>query len=193
MKSSQSYYDAKTKVYWYVPFGKHEGELIPRLILTHPHYIHWCIQEMTSGLGLELVKSMKHFMGVFDKIPFRYHCDNRLGCGGMAEYVAVKKQKELSKPIYLCERCKSIATDHVLIATYQQALDYVYETYGDNIVEFSRAITYLCRGKGLHGKRTDEQIMRFFGLVDFEKSSTGFRHKGGRHSRKKAKTISSRY
>jgi len=166
MKTSQAYYDAKTKSYWYMPLGKHEGELIPRLLFTHPHYINWCLHNMTEGVGVKAVGSIKYFIGLFDRRPARIRCQGRPGCRERARYLAVKPAVKLAHPKYVCSRCVPEVKGYGLIETYGEALEFVEKYCRGSIVEFSKVIKYLSQGKGWRdkGKTTDMKVIRFFGL-----------------------------
>ena len=166
MKAQQRFYDARTKVYWYLPLGKHEGELIPRLLFTHPHYINWCLNYMDEGIGRQAVDSINYFIDLFDRKPSRMRCQGRPDCNERAKYLAVKPVVEPEYPQYVCSRCASQFKDYVLIETYKQALEFVEKHCMGSVIEFSRAIKYLSKGKGWRNKSktTDVKVIRFFGL-----------------------------
>jgi len=166
MKTSQCSYDAMAKAYCYMPLGKYKGMLIPKLILTQPHYVNWCLHEMTTDIGLQATQSMIYFMNIFDRKPFRTKCQGRPGCQEQVKYLAVQCTRRLTNPMYLCVHCMEKVKDYAFIETYKQALEFVENHCKSSTIEFSRIIADLGRGKGWHGhdKKTYYNVIKFFGL-----------------------------
>jgi len=146
-----------------MPYGKHSGEFIPRLLFTAPHYIRWYLENVDESSNVRC--SMEYFIQRFDKLPFKaVKCHGGKGnCRRSVTYLAFPKD-HCAEPEYYCDECCPQSNALIVVGNYRDALDAVKRYYNEDIILYNRVVDRLLKAKGFSGKRTYESIIVFLGL-----------------------------
>src|SRR5688572_23983774 len=87
-----------------ITFGKHKGKSIEEVLLKHPDYIHWMLQQDNSyGAMKALQEETIRLIDVFDSKPFVEPCHGR-NCTRIATRCTVYRDA-VDNPYWWCDNC----------------------------------------------------------------------------------------
>jgi beta-galactosidase len=158
---------------------------------NHPSVIIWSLGNECGGVGSNFVEAMHTIKGIDSSRPVHYE---RFGTGkqnpadldgrmyGTAEqYAAVAKNKELTKPFYICEFVHAMFNSMGSLSEYSEVFDKNPEIVGGAIWEFqdqalwnkrNPAHPILAYGGGF-GEFPNNDYFIHKGVVSYDRATTG--------------------
>lgn len=155
-----------------VGFGKHAEVDVRQLLLKHPDYVMWVLdQDEPKGALAALVPKLREYIRRFDAQPFTKSCHGTVAGQKCTHAVtcgtAYHSHSGLSVDlVWWCDECDphqlgAIAT-LIRVRTYRDALE-VVANYGGRKSDYAGIIKDLATGKGMPARVTTKALDEFFG------------------------------
>jgi hypothetical protein len=154
-----------------VGFGKHAALDVRRLVVQHPDYVKWVLEQaQPSGQLAALAANVHRYIQIFDAKPFVKECTGKKAGARCARPVTrgtAYHSHGLNVDLYWwCDTCDpyqmGAAATLIDVSTYSDALS-VVERYGGRKSDYGAIIKYLSRAKGMSARVTDAALETFFG------------------------------
>lgn len=155
-----------------VGFGKHAEMDVRRLVVRHPDYVKWVLEQVQPrGQLAALAANLRHYIQVFDAKPFVEECSGRVKGERCTRTVtrgtAYSSHGGLNVDlVWWCDACDPYQLGAVAtlidVRTYSGALS-VVERYRGVISDYGDIIKDLARGKGMPKRVTAAALEDFFG------------------------------
>ena len=147
-----------------VTIGKHAGKSLEFLMIREPGYVHWLVQNASSGALFTLKEAAKDCMTKFDAKPMVHVCHAsscKLGAARASIY------GNSLAPYWWCLNCdpyQAGANQGKLqfVRTYADALNHVEFFCSGRKSGYVELIRYLAEAKGLPGRVGEKQAQFFF-------------------------------
>lgn len=149
-----------------LPFGKYKGELVEKIVLTHPDYIAWLLNQPSLPQYKFVLEHINWCIQIFNSKPFTdRQCSSYRPCSNPVTRISLYKHNP--SPYYWCQSCDPYSSGAIgnvltLVRTYQEALNYVEFVCGSKKSIYENLIQTMHNAKGLTGRRTTEKILAFF-------------------------------
>jgi hypothetical protein len=148
-----------------ITFGQHNGKSVELVILKHPEYVKWVLNQVNpKGPLVQIQNEMYRLLIIFDQKPFLTSCSGR-DCTNPVTRTSVYKDN--LRLMFWCDLCSPdlIGTQSgriQIIETYVDALNHV-GTYCENRKsDYRDLIRSLASAKGLGKRVGEEQAKEFF-------------------------------
>jgi hypothetical protein len=148
-----------------LPFGKHIGMSVERLVLTQPDYVVWMLgKEGATGALRQAQQEAGRLVRVFDRKPILEPC-RAPGCGNVATRASVYRGSVW--PAWWCDTCDPDQLGASpgkldIIRTYLDAVTYVNVCCSGRRQALRVIIKELARAKGLPERVGETQAVTFF-------------------------------
>lgn len=148
-----------------ITFGKHTGKSSEILVLKHPEYIHWLLQQKnTHGAMRTLQAEVRNLIQEFNGKAIKEKC----WCSSCkSEVVRMSVYKEKLDPYWWCANCDPYQAGAVsgklsIFGDYESALLHVQLYCKGKQSEQRKIIKSLAVAKGLPVRSGEKQAIDFF-------------------------------
>jgi len=148
-----------------INFGKHSGKSVERLVLKHPKYALWLINQcpQTDGFA-RLVQEVERLVTRFDDLPIVVCCSEK-ACGASATSGTL--HHGCTTPVWWCEACDPLAvprppTKLVRAGSYLGTCSFAAEYCNGREADLARLIKELAQAKGLPKRALETDLLAFF-------------------------------
>ena len=149
----------------WLPFGKHEGKLIERVLVSHPDYIAWLDRQTWFARKYPRISEhVEWCIDVFDAKQFKEKLCWSRSCGKPATRFSLARGSPA--PYFWCEQCdprsSGVAGSLVIGRRYREALAFIEHRCDGPRGFFKIVVDSLAEAKGLSGKRTEKKLLALF-------------------------------
>jgi hypothetical protein len=148
-----------------IPFGKHKGKRLEKVVIFYPDFLYWMESVGFNGYP-DVCSALNEFVDAFDAHPFK-----NAVCSGKVEGVPCTRPvsqfsiyKNTAVPMFWCEKCDpcqyGTSSEKLTIGSnYYDALDH-FMGVGARMTGMRRAINDIAKAKGLE-RKTEQAIINF--------------------------------